>query len=117
MKKALKIISVIALVGIIACVFFACVPSNLEKAQAKMEEAGYTVLSSTWRLDNLDGAFNATKVSVSEGSGTMSALYFKDKDSAKKAYDELAGENKENIKQNGRWVYFGTKAAIEAFEK
>lgn len=120
MKRTLKIVLTVALIAIVACVFFACVPSDMEKAKSKMEDAGYTVASISRSYEGLEGAFSATKVSVSEGSGTMFAFYFESASAAKDAYDEIKGDNKDEdmpVKQNGKWVYLGTSAAIKAFEK
>lgn len=120
MKKALKIIVAVALIAAFACILFACVPTNLEKAKEKMENEGFTVLSASFNYEGIEGAFNATKASFSEGSGTLTAIYFESTSAAKEAYETIVGEenkDKDNaVKQSGRWVYFGTSAGIKAFE-
>ena len=123
MKRALKIVMMVALIAVTAAILFACVPTNIEKATAKMEKAGYTVVSFKNSADGYEGGFSATKISIGEGSGTLNASYFKDCKSAKEYYNKIYSEDNETkkedriVKCSGRWVYFGTKAAVEAFEK
>lgn len=103
-----------ALLATIACLaLFACTPSNVDKAKAKMEEAGYTVLATQdEEAEGLVGAFNATKISLS-GAENLTAFLFDNKDDAKKFAEKLG----EKAVQDGKWVYFGSDAAIEAFTK
>lgn len=121
MKKTLKIVMMVALIAVTAVVLFACVPSSIDTATKKMEKAGYTVTSAQISAEGCEGAFTATKISISEGSGMMTALYFKDNATAKNYYEKIYGENKNSkdnvIKSKGRWVYSGSSAAIAAFEK
>ena len=120
MKKLLKSLTlglVVAFMGVILC---ACVPSNLEKAEAKMEEAGYTVITLGEDADDAEGligGFIATDVDLVNGTETISALLFDSKDNAKKFYEKWVSEDSnEKVKQNGKWVYVGTDAAVEVFE-
>ena len=111
----------VALIAVVACVLFACVPSNLDKAKTKMEDAGYTVIAVEKSYEGFEGGFSATKVSISEGSGQLFAFYFKDSKSAKAAYDKMGDSEKKEksdiIKLKGKWIYIGSEAAIKAFEK
>ena len=115
MKRFLKSLSlglVIAFVGVLLC---ACAPANTEKAEAKMKEAGYTVVSYEKEdEEGLVGGISATKVSLADGSGHITALLFDSSKSAK-AYYEKYGDN-ENIGHAGKWVYWGTENAIEVFK-
>lgn len=122
MKKLLKSLSlglVVAFMGVILC---ACVPSNLEKAEARMEEAGYTVISlgeDSDEAEGLVGGIIATKGDLVNGFETISAMLFDSKDSAKKFYEKwIAEEEKKEdtiVKQSGKWVYAGTETAVEDF--
>lgn len=125
MKKFIKNLSlalVVAFVGVVLC---ACVPSNLEKAQAKMEEAGYTVITVEKDFEEAEGFLGgliATKGDIVNGFETVSAMLFEDKDSAKKFYEKWISDegNKDDdsiVKQNGKWVYAGTETAIADFCK
>ena len=116
MKKLVKGLALSLAVAFTAVLLTACVPSNTEKAKAKMEEAGYTVVAyEKADEEGLIGGISATKVSISEGSGHITALLFDSSKSAK-AYHEKHVNN-ENVAQKGKWVYWGTENAIEAFEK
>ena len=120
MKKFLKTLC-IALVAIVTGVAItACKPSNVEKAEAKMEEAGYTVITLGEDADDAEGligGFIATDVDLVNGTETISALLFDSKDNAKKFYEKWVSEDSnEKVKQNGKWVYVGTDAAVEVFE-
>lgn len=115
MKRFLKSLSlglVVAFVGVIMC---ACVPSNTEKAKAKMEEAGYAVVAyEKADEEGLIGGISATKVSLTDGSGHITALLFDSNGSAKDYYEKHV--NNENVVQKGKWVYWGSENAIEVFE-
>lgn len=125
MKKVLRTLSlslVVAFVGVIMC---ACVPSNVEKAEARFEEAGYKVVaySSEEAGDKAEGAvggFLATKASLNDGIDTLTAIIFDSKKSAKTYYEKYIGDasedEKSSIKTSGKWVYIGTENAIEVFE-
>ena len=123
MKKLLKGLAlslVVAFVGVILC---ACVPSNLEKAEARMEEAGYTVITigeDAEEAEGLIGGIIATKGDLVNGFETISAMLFDSKDSAKKFYEKwISSEEKKDddtiVKQSGKWVYAGTETAVSDF--
>ena len=123
MKKLLKSISlalVFAFVGVVLC---ACVPSSLEKAEAKMEEAGYVVISlgeDTEDAEGLIGGIMATKGDLVNGFETVSAMLFDSKDTAKNFYEKWISSEESTdkdtiVKQDGKWVYAGTEKAIADF--
>lgn len=135
MKKLVKILTT-AIVSVLACcMLVACVPSNVEKAEKKMEKAGYAVLAVSENnptigeaideADDLVGGFIATKVGggiigAITDSNTMIALLFEDKESAKEFLTEDSALLKVaygDLIQKGKWVYGGTSDAIETFEK
>ena len=100
----------------------ACAPSNLEKAEEKLEAAGYAVKSYDLDAEGYVGGVVATK-GGSLGSivggvldGNMfTATLFETTEAAKK-YLEKQGENT-NYVQNGKWVYWGSEEAVKAFLK
>lgn len=99
-----------ALLATIACLtLFACTPSNVEKAKAKMEDAGYLVVGKEdENAEGLVGAFAATKITEN-----IVAFLFETKDDAKKFAEEMGSK----AVQDGKWVYYGSESAIEAFTK
>lgn len=121
MKKFAKVFVSAILLVVTAFTFAACVPSSYDKAVSKMQDAGYTVAGSTYDKDTgAVGSFGATKVSLSNigNSNAIIATLYSSSKEAKAAYDKLKSEdNKENLKQKGKWVYFGSSEAIKAFEK
>ena len=125
MKKLLGL-----LLAVLTCLCFAaCTPSNMEKAQEKMEEAGYDVkVSSEDAAELLFGEEAEASMTATKSSGgltnlkidTITAILFESSDAARAYYDDKKGEEEdedEGIKQSGKWAYFGTEAAMEAFNK
>ena len=100
----------------LACVCFtACTPFSVEKAEEKMEEAGYTVIAyKNEEAEGLTGGLVATKISLTEGVDILTAAYFETTEDAKAFYEEL-GES--SAVQEGKWVYWGDEDAIEDFKK
>jgi hypothetical protein len=102
-----------ALLATLACLtLFACTPSNVEKAEAKMKDAGYNVAAyKDEEAEGVVGGFVATKgLNVLD---SITAVLFKTKDDAKKFAEEMGSK----AVQDGKWVYFGAESAIEAFTK
>lgn len=125
MKKFL-----VALLAGLMCLFMvACAPADMEKAKAKMEEAGYsvTVLSeeATEVLvgEEAVGSLNATKT---EGGitnlkiYTVNAILFESAAAAKAYYNETKTEEVDEgqaYKVSGCWVISGSEVAVNAFLK
>ncbi|MBE5739287.1 MAG: hypothetical protein E7349_00345 [Clostridiales bacterium] len=118
MKKFLA--AIFAFVMCLALV--ACVPADLDKAEDKMEEAGYkvTVMSGDAAEllygEEVVGLITATKA---EGSGilntktyTVNAVLF---ESSKAAKDYA--EDKDDVEVSGKWAISGDEEAIKAFKK
>lgn len=127
MKKALSIIAVLALVAVLGVALVACVPSDPDKAEANLEEAGYVVV----RVDAdtpLAGAAlkqidAVTSITATDGDEGVTITYFESADAAKAYYedakaewDEMDDEDKEGMKmgKSGKVVYFGTEAGVKA---
>ena len=116
MKKVLRTLC-IALVAIVTGVAItACKPGSIEKAQSKMENAGYTVLAyeNNEDIEGFVGGIIAMDVSAGE---SMVAILFESKDDAEK-YAELNSKTEYGeIKVEGKWIFAGSEGAIKAFKK
>lgn len=114
-----------------AICFTACVPSNVEKAKAKLEKADYKVvaesLDSEDKAEGLTGALVAKKggvvptdmIAVSWFASKKEAKTFYDKNSSDFAemqatYKSLTGKTIE-LKISGKCIYVGTTDAIKDF--
>ena len=113
MKKFL-----LAIVMAILCIgMTACTPMSVEKAEEKMQKAGYLVVSSEDKeAEGLVGGFVATK---NDGEGLfdieiemITAFFFETTDAASDFYS-VAGQAGAVL--DGKWVYWGTEDAIEDF--
>ncbi len=116
MKKFLRTLC-IALVAIVTGVAVtACKPSNIDKAEAKMEKAGYTVLaySNDDKAEGFVGGFIAMDISAGE---SMLAILFESKDDAEKYAEVEKKTEYGEIKVEGKWVFAGTEQAIKDFKK
>lgn len=111
MKKFL-----LAIITAIMCIgMAACTPSSVEKAEEKMQEAGYTVLAySKEDAEGMVGGFTATKSTGLLSAETLTAMLFDSKDSATDFYGTFSQGVKSAV-LDGKWVYFGSEAAVEDF--
>ncbi len=126
MKKTIAVIAVIALIAVLGVVLFACAPASIEKATTKMTKAGYTVTSySTKDAEDSDGGITAVKANSLTDWDGIYAVHFTSNKAAKAYYEKLVGESKEdkaeakkdNLVQDGKWIYWGSTDAIKAFKK
>lgn len=126
MKKVFNAITLTLLLVFCTSLLLACAPSDLAKAKEKMEEAGYNVILTEAKEDNEDnkvGSIVVTKISIGasfEAEGLTATLFKTAKDA--KAYyekhvDDETDEEDQTLKISGKWVYFGTQSAIDAFLK
>ena len=109
MKKIL-----VGLLMSIACfAMVACAPINVEKAEDKMEDAGYTVIAYSGDDDaeGLVGGLIAKKGLLGDG---MTALLFESREDAKEFMEDL-GDDSAVLK--GKWVCWGDEDAIKDFTK
>lgn len=114
MKKFISAL-LAALVCISMCLFAACTPSNVEQAEEKMEEAGYTVIAySNKEAKGLVGGVIATKAGGLLELDVLTAAYFETADDAKAFYENL---DETGAVQDGNWVYWGDEDAVEDFTK
>ena len=110
MKKFL-----LAVITAIMCIgMSACAPTSIEKAEEKMQEAGYTV--GAYEKDDAEGfvgGFVATAgLGGLLGGDVMTAVLFDSKDAASDFY---ATVNEAGAVLDGKWVYWGSDKAVEAF--
>lgn len=114
MKKILRTMS-LALVAVLAClVMVGCAPANVEKAEAKMEKAGYTVFAYEGSKDaeGFVGGMMATKILDGEA---IVAILFDSKENAEEfAKTFTRSEGKTNVA--GKWVYAGSEEAVKVFK-
>ncbi len=119
MKKLLKIIAT-SVLSVLACAtLFACVPSNIEKAEKKMAKEGYDVKDIGKLGDGCVGGISARKADLQDGIDFLIAYLFESNDDAKDFladWEELVGNESGTAIRDGKWVYAGTEDAIEDFE-
>lgn len=130
MKKIAKILSVAMLVVMTALVMTACVPGSAEKAQKKLEKAGYEVEIYTEADDvgkEMLGFVHEDAVEMlmaGKDNNSVAVVWFDNKDAAKEMYDKTYNELKDEIdegvdvvvKIKGKVVYYGTKQAVKDFD-
>ena len=116
MKKILKSLCIALVAVVTGFAITACKPSNIEKAEAKMEKAGYTVMAydSVKKEDGFVGGFIAMDI---KGGESILAILFESKEDAEK-YAELNKKTEYGeAKVEGKWFYAGSEEAIKAFKK
>ena len=128
MKKFMTLL----LAALTCLCFAACAPANLEKAQEKLKDAGYTIVTySDETIEGVDGSVGSITAAKSDsvvgglmGDGEMiMAVLFESASAAKSFYnenkDELEDEGEEDsvVKLDGKWIYVGTEQAVKDFTK
>ena len=108
MKKFL-----LGLLAAIMCIgMAACTPSSVEKAEEKMQEAGYKVVAySKDDAEGMVGGFVASK-GLTDITNTMTAILFDSKDAASDFYSTIS---ETGAVLDGKWVYWGAEEAIKEF--
>lgn len=108
MKKFL-----LAVITAIMCIgMSACAPSSVEKAEEKMQEAGYKVVAySKDDAEGMVGGFVASK-GITDLTNSMTAVLFESKDAASDFYSTLS---ETGAVLDGKWVYWGAEEAVDAF--
>lgn len=116
MKKIIKWISC-ALVLVLSFALLACTPANLEKAEEKMDKAGYDV--SVLADDDSD----AGTVFATKGNEKIMAKFFIDEEAAEEFYNNdvkmlaFVAYDIDSAVLDGKWIYAGSAKAIEDFKK
>ena len=81
-----------------------------------MGNAGYAVAGYSVDAEGVEGTFTAVKL-TGDNAGTIFAVIFDTEENAKKFYDAFPNsDDYDYFKQNAKWVYFGSEAAIKVFE-
>lgn len=108
MKKFL-----LAIVTALMCIgMAACTPSSVDKAEEKMQEAGYKVVAySKDDAEGMVGGFVASK-GITDLTNSMTAVLFESKDAASDFYSTLS---ETGAVLDGKWVYWGAEEAVDAF--
>ena len=103
------------LAGFMCIGMAACAPMSVEKAEEKMQKAGYSVLAYTNdEAEGCVGSFLAQKGLI--GGSTLYACLFESKDAATDFYS-TASQISTSAVLDGKWVYWGDEAAIKEFTK
>ncbi len=121
MKKFAKILSLTLIFVLASFVFTACVPSDVESAKEKMEEAGYVVIDySDNDADNEEGiigGISATKINSLTSADGIIALYFESSKKAKEYAEKWEDSKYDVVEHSGKWAFAGTEKAVEDFKK
>lgn len=128
MKRVLKLSSL--LLVLLACLTLSsCVPSA-DKAEEKMEEAGYVAIDSSkiFKSDEskVEKVFYFAKgdngleaaANVLTGGDWVLAIYYKETADAKEAYNEYkesSDEEESAVKRSGKCIYYGTEGGMKDF--
>ena len=125
-----KIISILLAAFTCLCLT-ACAPSDLEKAEEKMEKAGYSVVVTGENAaellvgDDAEGMIVATKMEgglTNLKTETVTAYLFESITDAMEYYKEKKDDmddkdDKTVFKMSGKWVIAGTEQAVKDFTK
>ena len=115
MKKFIKLLTAGILTAITAIALIACAPADLEKAEEKMKNEGYSVVVAEDDYGAIDGCVGFITITDSEGIFDLNAevaiaYLFEDAKSAKTYYESLdSGWN------SGKWVIVGDEDIYEDF--
>ncbi len=115
MKKYAKFTALALVLVLAVAMLTACVPSDVESAEAKLKAAGYVVVSYSEEADGLQGGFLATKGLI--GGESVYALYFDSAASAKEWFNANTSRDDTTTKCAGKWVYWGTEGGMKDFAK
>lgn len=107
-KKIIAIVALVLIVAMLAVVLTACGPSSIEKAKAKMEKKGYTVLAGKVDGEKIVGSITCSKGLFKEA---LAATLYKSSKDAKQAKEDLG-----KGKVIGKWLVVGTDEAIKDFK-
>lgn len=113
MKKFVKVTAIVVVCLMAVAMFAACAPSSVEKAKEKLEDKDYLCAGyQDKESEGVQGGIIATKVLSGEA---ITAVWFDTVANAKKFYEDISGDEKENLKRSGKCVYWGTDQAIKDF--
>ena len=128
--KLIKQFSLLTLVCVLFLSLVACAPKNAEKAEEKLEKAGYEVevadskielaILEAFGIKNVEAAVAAYS---ENGEEFVMAFLFEEKADAKEAMesigkyfeDELGDDYSGSVKRSGKWIYTGTEQGMKDF--
>lgn len=114
MKKFVKVTAIVVVCLMAVAMFAACAPSSVEKAKEKLEDKDYVCLGyQDKESEGLQGGIIATKKDLS--GDTVTAVWFDTVANAKEFYEDISGDEEENLKRSGKCVYWGTDQGIKDF--
>ena len=114
-KAIISVVAVVLLVAVLATVLVAC---NMEDYQKRLDKAGYAIVGGKVDSDSIEWALTATKAGSGLSIETVTVTKYKNSDDAKDAYND-AKENLSDgwsVKRHGKVVVFGTKQAVKDAE-
>ena len=116
MKKLAKLLSLTLVFVTAMFMLTACVPSDVESAKEKMDEAGYKVKDyADYDADNEEGIKGGIIAYTFEDG--IIAIYFESSKQAKEYAEKWEDSKYDEIGSSGKWAYAGTEKAIEDFKK
>ena len=118
MKKLLKLLVASILTVITAVMLFACAPANLDKAENKLKNDGYTIVSSEEvNKDGVVGMVIAYKQDGIFDYEYIVAVLYENSTKATEAVNEIEEEfgSYGNVYQSGKWLIVGDEDAYEDF--
>lgn len=117
MKKFVKVMALAIVVVMSIGLLAACAPKDAASAKEKMEKAEYVCVTSNTAIKLI--APKATGgIIATNGANTVTALFFESKSDAKDFFTNSENkEDRKNIGQKGKCVYFGTEEAVKALLK
>lgn len=120
MKKFTTMVALLMVMVMSAVVLTACFV-DIDKAEEKLEEAGYTVVvigdGETEADSDYEGVvriLKATHISISIDVDTITILEFTDKDTRDEVFAEIDGVVSSYVyKTSGMYIVFGTEEAVD----
>ncbi len=124
MNKSLKWVTLAGAAALTCVAFVACAPADLDAAKKKMEDAEYTIVMAvngdelaTLIGDEADGV--VCMIVASKGTDYVQAALCKTGAKAKELYEDAMSDEVEGlvVEKSGKWVVYGSEAAVDAFLK
>ena len=92
-------------------------PKTLEKAESKMEDAGYHVVVMEGALAEVTAKDCVGYIIAIKSDDALTAVLFEDAEDAKTFFEKWEPEENQSVKKTGKWVYMGTENALKDFVK
>ena len=126
MKKLIALLVVVFALFVLV----GCAPADLDKAKAKMEDAGYKAIVEKLDKTGEDGEVGYLQASKGEGLASaivgaldgdiLVAVLYDSASNAKKAFNKAKEDSGDKMPSNaqvvGKWIIYGSDAAVKAFK-